>query len=447
MDLFNLGMQTEMNQFFSLEQARKSIINRIARAERNIPSTGKLPYGRTFDKATEKWGLDIQKQEWIKWASEQYLKGESLQKIADKLEMNMPNLWKILTKRSGTEWEVSFESKKNNIKETRTIIIPELLPQKTIDLIKKRAAHNKKYTHGITVNKYLLSGMVKCSSCGYGMFGQTNHQKHRYYRHARHRKNKCTTDNLWIRADDIENAVLVQLFAMYGDTAGIEKAISKAIPNLKEVQSLRKEKANYEKKLKGLEKEIRRIVKSIRNDIISDEDAKKDREDIKKREEFLKNEIEKIDYETENIPTEMQIMGDANFIKMMIKRTFNTYVNLPSMTFEDRRKLMERVFSGNTIDEQKKLGVFVEKDSKGVCRYQINGAITKDISGSLPMSRDEVEEILHLDPEHDSDFDPFAERPKKAKGKTKSKNLKDKNVKRNSLSIDKNKALHDATVS
>ena len=57
-----LGMGTEINEFFAAEQAYKSIINRIARAKQDIPVAGKLPYGRTYNKETKQWGIDLEKQ-------------------------------------------------------------------------------------------------------------------------------------------------------------------------------------------------------------------------------------------------------------------------------------------------------------------------------------------------------------------------------------------------
>ena len=45
---FFIGMQTEVGEFQAKEQARKSMLNRIARAERGYPSAGRLPFGAHF---------------------------------------------------------------------------------------------------------------------------------------------------------------------------------------------------------------------------------------------------------------------------------------------------------------------------------------------------------------------------------------------------------------
>jgi hypothetical protein len=102
--------------------------------------------------------------------------------IAKTLGMNHPNLWKILRKRSGTDWTIFFNNKRLNIAETVTLEIPELLPQETIDAIHAKSESNKTYEHGHIKNKCLLSRMIFCSRCGYAMHGQTSHVKTRYYR-------------------------------------------------------------------------------------------------------------------------------------------------------------------------------------------------------------------------------------------------------------------------
>lgn len=87
-----LGMSTEMNEYFALEQARKSLLSRIARAKNNMPSTGRLPYGRSYDRKTNRWGIDSEKQQKIVWAADQYLQGKSMAEIVQTLGVNHPNL-------------------------------------------------------------------------------------------------------------------------------------------------------------------------------------------------------------------------------------------------------------------------------------------------------------------------------------------------------------------
>lgn len=157
---FLLGMSTEVNEFIAKQQTQKSIESRISRANQGEPTSGKLPYGRTSDKKTRKWGINEEEKEKIVWAADQYLAGGSLVKIAETLGMNHSNLWKIMNHRSGTDWVLTFNYSKLNISDKVTMTIPPLLPDATIQQIHDQARANKTYHHGQRKNKYLLSRMI-----------------------------------------------------------------------------------------------------------------------------------------------------------------------------------------------------------------------------------------------------------------------------------------------
>jgi DNA invertase Pin-like site-specific DNA recombinase len=60
---FFLGMSAEIGEFQANQQNFKSLINRIERAKRNIPAAGRLPFGRTYDRESNTWGIDPEKKE------------------------------------------------------------------------------------------------------------------------------------------------------------------------------------------------------------------------------------------------------------------------------------------------------------------------------------------------------------------------------------------------
>jgi DNA invertase Pin-like site-specific DNA recombinase len=169
---FFLGMSAEIGEFQANQQTFKSLINRIERAKRNIPAAGKLPFGRTYDRKTHIWGIDPEKKRQIEYAANQYLNGESLAAVAKKLNMNHPNLAKLLRERSGDKWSIEFKNDKFNVHETVTLTIPPLLPQDTIDAIHAKARANQTFTHGQRIHKYLLGRMIFCGHCGFALFGQ-----------------------------------------------------------------------------------------------------------------------------------------------------------------------------------------------------------------------------------------------------------------------------------
>src|SRR5262249_48308049 len=109
-DLFNpehvlfLDLSSAIGKFHASNQNKKSLLNRIARARRGIPSGGKVPFGRTWDEQNEQWGIDPKKQTLIADAAKRYLAGEPLLKLAKEYGLNHSNLCKVLPERCGEEW-------------------------------------------------------------------------------------------------------------------------------------------------------------------------------------------------------------------------------------------------------------------------------------------------------------------------------------------------------
>jgi site-specific DNA recombinase len=424
-----LGMATEINEFHARQQNQKSIINRINRAKRGIPTAGRLPYGRTFklaaDKASGVWGLDEEKAKNILWAAERYLAGESLQDIAKALGMNMPNLWKILNHRSGDTWNVRLECADLNIDETVTIKIPRLLPEETIAQIKARAAGNKTYTHGEIKHKYLLSRMVFCAECGYAMFGQTNHNNRRYYRHARHRARQCDMSQR-VPAEDLERAIIAHLFSMYGDAPAIEKAIEKAFPNVDEIRRLEAQLPTLEKKLIRLQTKKENIIDAIAEGTIAQADAKSRMDKLKESEALLEREIAALKQKMESVPTRERIRHEAaNMAKKVtaydvrklrksnIETAFKEYDHFVNMPYEAKRDLVEHAFAGTDIDGRR-LGVRVRKDAAGVWNFTIRGILNEHM-GSLPLSETEEDLLVGhpFDPALDLSPEDFVNRKTK----------------------------------
>ena len=394
-DLYNpqsilfLGMSAEIGEFFARQGTQKSLLNRIERAKRNIPSSGKLPFGRLYDKTKNEWGIDEKKQKDLQWAANQYLEGESLQKIGKTLNMNFTNLWRILNHRSGDEWTIHFKSDKLNIDEFVKIKIPRLLPQETIEQIHGKSAANKTFTHGHIKHKYLLARVVFCSHCGYAMYGQTNNGSGiRYYRHARHRKIECDI-GFWVPASDLENAVMVQLFSLYGDIDRMEKAMLKAIPDTSKIDQLRDQKQAFEKDLEKAEAELQRLIKSITKGLVSDNEAETIGKEIRARIGLLKDEISKILPQVDNVPTKEQIHRRAKLIRRQLEAVYFRPGRLRKMTFDNKRKIIQTAFGDKDI-KGNRLGIYLHKPDKAgqPVTYTIKG-IFEDIEGQLPKKEEE----------------------------------------------------------
>jgi DNA invertase Pin-like site-specific DNA recombinase len=394
---FFLGMSSEIGEYHARSQILKSLTSRIERAKRGLPGAGKLPFGRTFNKETSTWGLDEEKLKDIKWAAVQYLEhNKTVSEIASTLGMNSSNLWKVLRHRSGTTWKIKFDVQKFNINETVCIDIPPLLSQETINSIAQKAAANKTYTHGIIKHHYLLSRVIFCEECGYAMFGQTNKTGRRYYRHPSKRARNCSSKG-WVVAEEIEDAVIVHLFKMFGDVKSIKEAILKAIPCSLDITEKQQQRGLLTKKLSKTASQKKNVITSIANGTISDQEASDILVPLRDQESQIKNEIDYLNQFLENVPSSEQVEQKAKYLQLIINKIFKYTGQLESMSYEDYKGLVTHAFAGMDR-EGKRLGVYVNpsNDQDKSWQYTIQG-ILPDVEGSIPMEEWEMKEILGVD--------------------------------------------------
>lgn len=114
-----LGMGVEIAEYSAKTQAYKSIINRINKAKDGyLSSSGRVPYGRTFNKKTREWGIDERKWQAIKEAARQYLEGDvPFTVLGERFGMNPAYLREVLTQRCGDTWVQRYREERFKIDE------------------------------------------------------------------------------------------------------------------------------------------------------------------------------------------------------------------------------------------------------------------------------------------------------------------------------------------
>ena len=391
-----LGMSAVIGQFLAHQQSRKSIVNRIARAKRGIPTSGQLPYGRTFDKATGKWGIDPKKQAMVADVAQRYLAGEPLLMLAKEYGVSDSNLLKVLTKVSGTKWTVVFRSKALKIHETVEMTIPALLHQKTITAIKQRTEANRTYSHGQAKRQSLFGGLVFCKHCGFTMSPQLNRNGLRYYRHTS--RTACTKPGLksWVKADDLEDAVIRKLFDCFGNPAAVAKAVEAAMPNREQVIKDRERLKRIADELAKMEAKRNRVVDAIADERITEAQSRKTLEAIGVQEKALNDELGRLQGNLDNVPTPAEVKAVASKvaksfdwprIKLQAKKNILNH-DIERMTWEEKRALVLLVFGGKTPDG-KRMGVYVEwiagqeKRKQKQWRYWLIGRLVHS-TGTIP---------------------------------------------------------------
>ena len=356
-----LGQQAGTNKFQAMLQKQKSLLNRIERAKRGIPTTGKIPFGRVWNKETQQFEIDPDKHSAIKDIAERYLAGESLSRLALEYSMNHTNLCKVLRERSGDKWEMKFAAPDLNIDETVTLTIPPLLPKKTIRDVLKKLKANRTYIRsgGKQKNKYLLSGYIFCAECGYAMFGQENRNGNLYYRHAHTRRDRecpIIAPRPWVRADDIEQDVLSKFFDTIGNPAAIERAVKNATPDS---DKLLKKRDKIRSELSKIEIARTRVLKKVTNDLITDDQADSTLKELKEREAIHREKLEHLDEQLANVPdsdmVEKWVEQIGEGIMVMddegnVYEGGNDLSTWLAMDDNDRRSIIEKAFAAPTPD-------------------------------------------------------------------------------------------------
>jgi hypothetical protein len=247
-------------------------------------------------------------------------------------------------------------------------------------------------------NQYLLSHMTFCDHCGYAMFGQTNHGARRYYRHAHVKRKKVCNGakaKMWISAEQLEENVITRLFECFGNPEAVKKAIEEATPNHEKIVELRRRQEAIEKALGKIKSGRDRLLRLVVDEAITETHAAEQLKDLLRRETRLLEESERLADNLQHAPTPGNIEAVAHQIAKKFRQrasakrraiVHDANSNLAEMTWEEKRSLVEMVFSGKTPGGQR-MGVYIEwLDDGKRWKYTICGHLIS-VEGCLPMSK------------------------------------------------------------
>jgi site-specific DNA recombinase len=297
-----LGLSSTIGAFQARLQRQKSLLNRIERARRGVPSNGTLPFGRTFDRATGAWSIDPEKQALIRDVAARYLAGEQLMALAKEYGVNHSQLCLTLRERCGTEWAIDFGAKDLNIAERVALTVPALLDEGTIRRVRERLLAKRTHLHATRSSPYLLGGRVFCDACGAALSGQPHCSGTiRYYHHPiRDKGGKCPLrPRPLVRCDHLDTAVLNRLLRMFGSPEEIESACRAAIPDC---EKLLRRKARLEAELAKKAEGRGRILGLVARDAVTVEEAEAQLRSLKEYEAALRHELDGLGAQLAELP-------------------------------------------------------------------------------------------------------------------------------------------------
>lgn len=444
-DPFKRNMLVQIATIGKLNAAvlsKASIESRVARSKRGIPTSGRLPFGRTYDekKSTDPrkcWGLDQVKHNMIKDVAKRYLAGESLTVLAKEYGYRTSSyLSEVMRERCSDTWVETFDYPMFKIHADVTHKIPRLLPDRTIEAISKEAKKRRAYSDKRRKYDYLLNSRIFCAHCGYRMTGNAPspqyNSKKRYYRHSRNRQNPCTIPKTLIEANIVERAVLRRLFETFGNVKAVERAIKAAIPNQGEVIELRAQQVKVEQALVKVEQAKEKVVDAIAEGVITKGDAKVKMERLRAREAEHKEQLHKIKTALEHLPSEdtVRTISEKTVARLQaalyptkrldrriglvehqgngktrwsaklamqvddLDQPEDVEAVINAMPWEEQRGLIETVFSAETADGRPS-GVYihwhqVKGEDKPRWSYAIRGIVEPNISESKTKTKSQI---------------------------------------------------------
>ncbi len=388
-----LATQANSNQLFAALMKQKSVNSCIQKAkDYGVPTAGRIPYGRKYDKKTNTWDIDEEKARAIAEIAQRYLAGESLPRLAQEFGINHSFLHRTLRHRCGASYTISWNVESLNRKDSAQIPIPPLLDEKTIEAIGRKAEANRTHRHGKPKHDYLLSGFVFCGGCGYLLSGQMNARGSRYYRHhpkSRGKRRQCDfAPAPYVSADALELAVIEELHTTFGNPVAFEQAVNSLRPNSEKIRSLQAQREELSQNLERIESGRDRIIDLAAKLLIDDDEASAKLRQLNEEKSRIQADISRLNCQIEEMPSTSEIRKagsrlakrwpqKVSFRRHMLLQEANEFEN---MTWDEQRKLVEAVFSGDSPDGRP-MGLYIypiegqQKHRQKKWRFQLLGHV------------------------------------------------------------------------
>ena len=362
--MFIFDMQIQVAEYYAQTRSYKATLNKIHRLKRGVPASGALPFGRTFDKETQKWGVDPEKKRLINLVAKEYVKGANLKQLIKKYDLGFTyaNILKALKFSCGDTWTLHYNVPKFNIDETINVKIPRLLPEKLIKAVRAKTKANRTWTHGRYKNDNLLSRFIFCGHCGLALSANNNVNRNRkYYLHRKDVKKGATPCRHFnsIRADLIEDVVLNELFKTFGDKPAIEKAIKGTIPDVGKIKELKERLKSNLKEISKIGRARNKLLDAIEKlglDVGIQERLEKNRE----REDLLRFDNISIEAKLGEIPTKKEIGRTATLLFRHMENYLRHPQHLTEMSFQEKRALLETLLGGKDSNGDR-FGIYIKK--------------------------------------------------------------------------------------
>lgn len=350
----------------------RTVSGRMRRAAEGKPWSGKTawPVGRAWDEEKGRWYITDEGRA-IAAMLKRYLAGEGTTELGKEMGKRASKIcaW-IRYGQLGGEYKARFHCPELDIdKEIPVPGMPEVVPAKVIEKAKARLAFNR--TNNRTdVQKYVLTGFLRCGVCGKALTGRDPHHAKRTYYHARANAGPdCGIRT--VPGEDLEAVILDYLYAAFLDRPAFDKAVEAAGPSLKDRQALDKEREELVKRIAVNQTQTSRLADAVAKGM--------DLSLLLHKQESLKADRDSLAVRLADLEARLATLPDPELTKLEAKltrlRLSQQYKGRDwrKLSFDDVRQFLLHLFGETTISNGN--GVFVWKDSHGVLVVKFRGQV------------------------------------------------------------------------
>ena len=224
------GIQSSSDRYFAQKIAERTRQSRVEMLSKGKHAFGQRPFGRTWDKESEQWGIDAKEQVRILKAYRLYVEQDlGLAKVAERVGMPKSTLAKAFNSAGLTKWPRSINTPQG--KQTFLLDIPALLTARQSRAVLERRARNRTIRPGAAKARSLLQGLIRCWYCG-GVLSRLPSNKgdgssYAVYRHLRTSRGKNCIGQ--VPAELIEDALVVACAEVVADDRTLMAALEAAL--------------------------------------------------------------------------------------------------------------------------------------------------------------------------------------------------------------------------
>ena len=381
--LIILQLKVNIHSYSAMQNAKKSLLNRIARVEKGLPAFN-LPHGRVKNEQGEVV-IDPEKQARIEKACDDYLKGKNWTELASDLGVGVAWMYKIFNHYLGDEVTVHFKSKKFPIEKTIKVKVPRLVSPELEKAVKQKIKLNRRMDLKRKGDTFLLKSLVHCAECGKVLLGNVVTSSGKQYLYYRHPDDDHCKAFSYVPGENLEKAIINDLFNLFGDKPRMEAAMERANHKLKDRDRLEKQVRGLEKELQKVEQGIQRVVKAVIAGTLEGDAIKVEMDKLNGRKETLTGGLENTKMAMNDIPSR----EDISSLALAVEKSFlTTEAHLEEMSQEDKRQLLENVFMHRKAYREDSVGVFVSKKGTRKWSYEIKGTIFPELNGIVTKDDD-----------------------------------------------------------